>query len=137
MNRVNSSGWAASRSTPRIRPFKDELRYLTDGQLKQMIEVTRRTNPASHRFFQWITVTQKYCKLGVKHSEFWGVLVGEVRAILMEKRRTECLLEKKLVLVPLTEVAIVYHHGQGGAQGFNILYIFNTTKLWRTVELGG
>jgi len=120
----------------RICPFYDLFRYLTDEQLKQTIEVTRITNPALHRFFQWITVTQEHCKPGVKHSEFWSVLVGEVRVILMEKKRSHCLLEEQLVLIPLTEVAIVYHHGQGGNQDFNIVYIFNTTKLWRTVELG-
>jgi len=120
----------------RIRPFNDQFRYLTDEQLKQMIGASRITNPALHRFFQWITVTQDYCRPGVKHSEFWGVLIGEVRAILMEERKTECLLEEQLVLVPLTDIVIVYHHGQGGTQNFNILYIFTTTKLWRTVKLG-
>ena len=64
------------------------------------------------------------------------MLVGEVRAILMEERKTECLLEEQLVLIPLTDVVIVYHHGQGGTKNFNILYIFTTTKLWRTVRLG-
>jgi hypothetical protein len=123
-------------TVPRIRTIKDELRYLTDEELKHLIEVNRKTTSSLDRTLQWITVTYEHCKPGVIHSEFWGVLVGEVRAILMEKKWSECFLQEKLVLVPFTEVAIVYHRGQGGTQYFNVLYIFTTTKLWRTVKLG-
>jgi len=127
-NQVSVTG-GASGSQPQSVP------QLTDEKLVEVVEKVKATNPEQYKFFQKFTVIQQYCRPDSNHIETWEILVGEVRSLTVYESDSQCLFEREIMLVPLTETVVVSHHGEGGQENFDVLYVFTVESGWRTVEL--
>ena len=108
---------------------------LTEERLVEIVKNVRATNPEQYKFFQEFTVVRQYCRPDSNHIEEWTVLLGEVRPLTVYERDEQCLHERKVMLMPLTETVVVSHHGEGGQENFDVLYVFTVESGWRTVEL--
>jgi hypothetical protein len=111
------------------------LSWLTEEKLVEIVKKVRATNPEEYKFFQKFTVIQQYCRPDSNHIETWEILVGEVRSLTVYESDSQCLFEREIMLVPLTETVVVSHHGEGGQEDFDILYVFTAESGWRTFQL--
>jgi len=108
---------------------------LTDEGLIEIVERVKTSNPEQYRFFQKFTIFQQYCRPDSNHIETWSVLVGEVRPLTLYLSDSQCSYVREIMLVPLSEVVVVSHHGEGGGQDFDVLYVFTVESGWKTEEL--
>jgi len=116
-------------------PINEEYRHMTDSELTEEVRRIRDTNPERYRKdFQKMTVVRQYCESN--HYESWALLLGEVRPLVVSETEDPCFTERVIILVPLTEIAVVYHRGRGGDEDFDVLYVF-TTNGWKTVKMRG
>jgi len=108
---------------------------LTEERLVEIVEKVKATNPEQYKFFQEFTVVRQYCRPDSNHIEEWTVLLGEVRPLTVYERDEQCLHERKVMLMPLTETVVVSHHGEGGQENFDVLYVFTVESGWRSFQL--
>jgi len=116
-------------------PINEEYRHMTDSELTEEVRRIRDTNPEQYRkSFQKMTLVRQYCESN--HYESWTVLLGEVRPLTVSETEDVCFIERVIILIPLSEIAVVYHRGRGGDWDFDVLYVF-TTEGWKTVKMRG
>jgi len=108
---------------------------ITEEKLVEIVKNVRATNPEQYKFFQKFTVIQQYCRPDSNHIETWEILVGEVRSLTVYESDSQCLFEREIMLVPLTETVVVSHHGEGGQENFDVLYVFTVESGWRSFQL--
>jgi hypothetical protein len=118
-------------------PQTQDFLGIIDEKLIEIIEKVKASNPEQYKFFQPVRVEQLYCKPYGNHREEWTVILGEVRTIVKNDTESQCAHLQELILVPLTEVVVVYHRGRGGDWNFDVLYVFSTQSGWWTIEVNG
>jgi len=134
---LNSDISGASGSRPQSVPQTRDFLGIIDEKLIEIIEKVKTSNPEQYKFFQHIRIEQLYCRPDSNHIEEWTVLLGEVKTIIKNDTESQCAHLQELILVPLTEVVVVYHRGRGGSWNFDVLYVFSTQSGWWTIEVNG
>jgi len=134
---ISSVIGGASGSQPQSVPQTQDFLGIIDEKLIEIIEKVKASNPEQYKFFQQIRVEQLYCRPDSDHLEEWTVLLGEVKTIIKNDTESQCAHLQELILVPLTEVVVVYHRGRGGSWNFDVLYVFSTQSGWWTIEVNG
>jgi len=109
---------------------------INDEQLIEIINKLSQSNPDQYKYFLKIQMFANTCHPTKPYREFYEILLGEVKEIVVDEKEDQCYRTSEIYLLPLTDKVVVHFYGRGGEpqDKFDVLYVFTFEKGWQQVN---
>jgi len=113
-----------------------EYYEINDERLIEIINKLSQSNPDQYKYFLNIQMFANICHPTKTYREFYKILLGEVKEIVVNEKEDQCYRTSEIYLLPLTDKVVVHFYGRGGEpqDKFDDLYVFTFEKGWQQVN---